>query len=108
MTYKAAVIGDKESVLGFKALGLMTSAVTNAGDAKAELKRLAGCGCAVIFITEKLAAQMADEIAKYKAVPDCAVIPIPSKEGSLGIGEMQMHQAVEKAVGADILKEKEN
>lgn len=108
MTYKAAVIGDTESILGFKALGFITRSASDAESAGAALKELAKSGCAVIFITEKLASLIPEEIYKYKAVPDCAVIPIPSKEGSFGIGEMQMHKAVEKAVGADILKDKEN
>ena len=108
MMHDVAVIGDKESILGFKALGLITAVANDAGKAREELKRLAADGCAVIFITERLAAQITDEIDAYKSVPNCAVVPIPSKEGSIGIGEMQMHKAVEKAVGADILKEKEN
>ena len=108
MEYKAAVIGDKESILGFSALGLTTCATDDPVVAALEIKRLCDSGCAVIFITEKLAREIPDEIAKYKAIPDCAVIPIPSKEGSFGIGEREMHQAVEKAVGADILKDKEN
>ena len=32
------------------------------------------------------------------------MIPIPSKDGVLGIGDRELHSAVERAVGADILR----
>ena len=46
---------------------------------------------------------MALEVAEYidKRLP--AIIPIPDKDGSLGIGMESVKKAVERAVGADIL-----
>ena len=106
--YKVAVIGDRESVLGFKALGLNAVVAENSEQAARALKRLAEEKNAVVYITEQIAATIPTEIARYIEDPECAVIPIPSKEGSLGIGLREMHQAVERAVGADILKDREN
>lgn len=106
--YKVAVIGDRESILGFKALGLQTVAAASADEAAAALHRLARDGCAIIYLTEQLAALIPEDVARYIEDVHCAVIPIPSKDGSLGIGQREMHQAVERAVGADILKEKED
>lgn len=102
--YKAAVIGDRETVLGFKALGLTTVAASSAEEASKALHKLAKDDCAIIYITEQLAAKIPGDIAKYNDVASVAVIPIPSKDGSLGIGLGDVHKAVEKAVGADILK----
>ena len=102
--YKAAVIGDRETVLGFKALGLTTKVASTADEAAEALHFLAKDNCAIIYITEQLAAMVPDDIAKYNDVASVAVIPIPSKDGSLGIGISEVHKAVEKAVGADILK----
>ena len=34
-----------------------------------------------------------------------AIIPIPSKTGALGIGMANIKRSVERAVGADILKD---
>ena len=42
-------------------------------------------------------------IEKYKDSPIPAIILIPGKTGSLGIGMKSVHSAVERAVGADIL-----
>ena len=99
--YKIAVIGDRDSVLGFKALGLEAIAVENAGEAGAALRSLEDYG--IIYITEKLAAELQHEIARYNDRVTPAVIPIPGKTGSLGIGMAALSKAVERAVGADIL-----
>jgi Archaeal/vacuolar-type H+-ATPase subunit F len=106
--YNVAVIGDRESVLGFRALGLITVVAATAQEAAEALHRLAEEGCAIIYITEQLAAQIAEDLTCYTSDPRCAIIPIPSKDGTLGIGQRELHKAVERAVGADILKERED
>lgn len=98
-----AVIGDKDSVQGFLALGLSVYAERNAADAEERLKTLAREGCAIIYITENLAQHMMDTIAKYSEEKLPAVILIPNNAGSLGLGMTGVKQSVEKAVGADIL-----
>ena len=44
-----------------------------------------------------------EEIARYQDALTPAIILIPGKEGSLGIGMANIKTAVERAVGADIL-----
>ena len=46
---------------------------------------------------------MGPEIARYKDELTPAIILIPGKDGSLGIGMANVKSAVERAVGADIL-----
>ena len=58
---------------------------------------------AIIYMTEQLAAQIPDEINRYRKALTPAIILIPGKEGSLGIGISQVKDIVERAVGADIL-----
>ena len=70
---------------------------------RAFLDRLAKEGCAIIYLTEQLAAGMAEDVARYKDELAPAIILIPGKEGSLGIGMANIKTAVERAVGADIL-----
>ena len=101
--YKIAAIGDKDSVLGFKALGLEVHPVDDVDQARRAVHTLAKENCAIIYITEQLAAQMGQEIARYKDSLTPAIILIPGKEGSLGIGMANVKTAVERAVGADIL-----
>lgn len=102
--YKIAVLGDRESVMGFKALGLDVITAETVEDARRELHTMArDSEYAIIYLTEQLAAQMPDEVAKYKERLTPAVILIPGKAGSLGIGMEQITSSVERAVGADIL-----
>ena len=101
--YKIAVLGDRESVLGFKALGLDVYPAETVDEARETLHRLAKSECAVVYLTEQFGAQMEAEIARYKDQLTPAIILIPGKEGSLGIGMANVKNAVERAVGADIL-----
>jgi len=101
--YKIAVLGDKDSVLGFRALGLDVYSADSAEQARPILHRLAKEGYAIIYLTEQLATGLGAEIERYKDELTPAIILIPGKEGSLGIGMENIKTAVERAVGADIL-----
>lgn len=101
--YKIAALGDKDSVLGFKALGLDVFPAESIEEAKEILHRLAKENYAVVYLTEQFAVNMEADIARYKDEVTPAVILIPGKEGSLGIGMANVKRAVERAVGADIL-----
>lgn len=103
--YKIGIIGDRESVLGFKALGLEVFPTEDPLQAKTTLHNLAKDEYAVIYITEQLAVQMENEINNYKDVPVPAIILFPGKGGNLGLGMAAVHKSVERAVGANILGE---
>ena len=101
--YQIAVIGDKDSVLGFKASGLATFPVDSVDEARTTLHTIAKENYGIIYLTETLAASMDSDIARYKDSLTPAIILIPGKEGSQGIGMRNIKKAVERAVGADIL-----
>lgn len=101
--YKIAVLGDRDSVLGFRALGLEVFAVGDAAEARHTLHRLAKDQYAVIYITEQLAAQLTDDIDHYKDELMPAIILIPGKGGSLGLGVSALQNATERAIGMDII-----
>lgn len=101
--YTIAVMGDRDSVMGFAALGLSIYPCDGPADARKTLKTLASSGAAVIYITERLAAGLTAEIDAYKDELTPAVILIPGQDGSLGLGMGALQSAVERAVGADIL-----
>ncbi len=102
-SYRIAVLGDKDSVLGFKALGLSTYPAETAEEARVTLHRIAKENFAVIYVTETLAVELEQDINRYKDELTPAIILIPGKEGSHGIGMSNIKKAVERAVGADIL-----
>lgn len=101
--YKIGVIGDRESILGFKAVGLNVFPTDDPEEAKRTMKRMAKEDFAIIYITEQLYQHMLDEVDAYTDSRLPAVIPIPGKDGTLGIGMTSVKKSVERAVGADIL-----
>ena len=103
--YKVAVIGGRYTILCFKALGLDVYAADKPEEAKKILKEITGpeSSYAIIYISENLAVGMKREIDRFKDSPMPAIILIPGREGSLGIGKEALQSAVERAVGIDIL-----
>jgi V/A-type H+-transporting ATPase subunit F len=101
--YKIGMIGDRESVSGFRAVGIDVFPCEAAEDAGKTLHRLAGEDYAIIYITESLAEKIEEEIDSYKDDKLPAIIPIPGKGGTSGNGLRNVSKAVERAVGSDIL-----
>jgi len=103
--YKIAVIGGRESVMGFKALGLDVFTVEDPAEARQTFRELVRESeeYAIIYITERLSVNLKADIDKVKDKPFPAVILIPDKDGSIGLGMAALKSAVERAVGADII-----
>ncbi|MDF2522235.1 MAG: V-type synthase subunit, partial [Clostridia bacterium] len=101
------VIGDRDSVLGFTAVGISVFPVISEGEAVKLLHELEKEEYAVIYITEQIASKMMTEIDSYKDKELPAIILIPGNQGSLGIGILGVKKSVERAVGADILFNKD-
>lgn len=102
---KIAVIGGRETVMGFKALGLDAFPAASAAEAGKILRSITrDCNdYAIIYIEETLAQSLSAEIAKFKDSPTPAIILIPGREGSIGLGQSALKAAVERAVGTNIL-----
>ncbi|MFA9421984.1 MAG: V-type ATP synthase subunit F [Sedimentibacter sp.] len=103
--YKIGVIGDKQSIQGFKAVGLDVFDCTSKEEAKHTLHRIVKEDYAIIYITEDFYDAIKVEIYEYNEKRLPAIIPIPGMKGNLGIGRYNIKKAVERAVGADILSD---
>lgn len=101
--YKIAVMGDRDSIYGFAALGLEPFPFSDPVDAGKKLRQLAENSYAVIYITEALAAQLGPEIDRYRTADLPAIILIPGVSGNTGQGIMAVKKSVEQAVGSDII-----
>lgn len=103
--YKIAVMGGADTVLGFKALGLDTHPVSSDDEARRVFRHLTApeARYAIIYIEERLSQLLASEIAEYSDKPVPAIILIPGRDGSMGLGLTALHDAVIRAVGANIL-----
>lgn len=107
MVNKIAVIGDKDSVLAFKSVGVEVFDATTAQEAQSLIKKLSQEQYAVLFLAENLAEQIPDVLAKAKTRPFPAIVPIPTSEKSSGFGMQGIKNDVEKAIGVDILFNKD-
>ena len=103
--YKIGVMGGRETVMGFKALGLDVFPVDSADEARHTLRRITSgeSEYAILYLEENLAAELSHEIDRFKDSPTPAIILIPGRDGTRGLGQSALRSAVERAVGRNIL-----
>ena len=101
--HKVAIIGDKDSILAFKAIGIEVFEVSNAKEAREMIDRLASNEYGVIYVTEQIAVEIEETIDRYMKSIAPTIVLIPSSQGSLGIGKKKISDNVQKAVGMNIL-----
>jgi V/A-type H+-transporting ATPase subunit F len=105
--HKIAVIGDEDSILGFRALGVSVFPARSGKEAETALRAAARQDYAVIYITEGYAGEIIDVITEYSRKPLPVVLTIPDLSGNRGAAMEKIRRTVEKALGADILFGKE-
>lgn len=105
---RMGVIGDKDSVSAFKAVGVEVFDATTADEARELVRKLSHENFAVLFIAEDLAEKIPDTIARAKITPFPAVVPIPLSGAGTGFGMKGIKKDVEKAIGMDILFNRED
>lgn len=103
--YKIAVLGEKDSIIGFSALGLEIFPAESATEARRLFKELTANKdkYAIIYLTETFYSELSAEIEKFTESVTPAVILIPGAKGSLGLGQSALDNAAYRAVGANIL-----
>lgn len=101
--YKMAVVGDRTSVLGFRALGLDSYPIVEKGKACDLWPSLLKKDYGIIFVTEEVYEEIKDLLVVLSEEIKPAVLVIPSTKGSTGLGLARIKRIIEKAVGIDIL-----
>ena len=101
--YKIAVVGDYDSIYGFATLGLSICPVRDREEIREKLRSLAEEEYGIIYITEAAAAEVEDELEKYREKTLPAIIRIPGVSGNTGAGVEGVKKTVEQAVGSDVL-----
>lgn len=104
---KIAVIGDRESIKGFAALGLDIFPCDTHSEGEKIFKKLVNENYGVIYITEHIAMGLSKEIAKTDKMLTPSVVAIPGVIKSENVGREALKAAVIKAVGSDIIFDKE-
>ncbi len=101
-TEAIAFLGDRDSVSGFRPLGVSVHAVRSQEDARKALDAARERGSRVVLVTEEVALWLQSELREVAAEPLPVVLVVPSTRGTQGLGMRQLRRLVEKAVGADI------
>lgn len=105
--YKIGIIGERDSVLGFMSLGFSVHEAKDADEAARTLHTIVSTGeYAIIFVVENYAEKIAEDIARYRDNPLPAIISLPGQSGNTGYGLAAIKNAVERAVGTDIVFKK--
>jgi len=94
-----AVIGDKDTVLVFKALGMDVYFPNEDVNSKEILKQLVEYGYHIILITEREAILAGDYIESLADMPYPIILPIPDGVGNYGLGMGKITANIEKASG---------
>jgi len=100
---KIGIIGDRDLILGFKALGVELFPVSNKEETKNALEEAVKEKFSICFITEKWAALVLDEIKNIRKSTYPLVTIIPDASGSTGIGQEWIRESAIRAIGTDAL-----
>jgi len=92
---KVAILGSKNAILGFKAIGL---------DVFNNFKKINLADYGILFITEDWAKKFRQEIDEISGQTLPAILTVPSAQGATKEGIRNLKKFIEKAVGSDILK----
>lgn len=104
MADKIAIIGDRESIKGFAAIGFDIIECNSGEKASSVLRATAETGeYSIIFMTEQMFSFAEKECKKYEEKQLPAIIPVPGIKGNSGVGKKRLSAFVERAVGSDIL-----
>lgn len=107
--FKIGIIGDEDSVMPFKVLGIDSypfNLIDDIDENKSKLKKLlenlVARNYSIIYITEEHSMMIMDVIERYKnlTVPMITIIPSIKKKFNIGISNIDKN--IEKAIGKNI------
>lgn len=102
--HRIAVVGEKDCIYGFSAIGLETFFVKTLQEAKIIIKKLIKENFAIIYLTESIIEAGSEDIFEDFKDEFVSIIPIPGiSKGSTDVGMKNLKKNVIKAVGTDIL-----
>jgi V/A-type H+-transporting ATPase subunit F len=101
---KVVAVGERDSIIGFKAVGVELESVKSSSEVDAVLKRLSqDASVGLILITETIAEGCFDAISSFRDESPVVILIVPSHLPSKHISMQEMKRDIEKAVGIDML-----
>ena len=97
---RIAIVGNKDSILAFKALGMDVYYETERDRIMEVLKKLIAKECPIILITEQEAIKVNDFLDIRAKHPFPIILPIPDGVNNTGYGYERIKKKIEKAIGS--------
>ena len=101
---RIAAVGEHSSVILFHTAGIITKSVTTAEEAEKAVQHFVKEGYEIIFLSERLAAEMEDTIKRYRAAAYPLILPVPDRNGATGYSMGRIVGNMEKAIGTNIFE----
>lgn len=102
MVGKIAIVGDGDSITVFKAAGVSTFPAEDEKKAREIIRKIAK-EYQIIFLAEDLARGLAEFLKRFDETAYPVILSLPAGKGSTGYGEEILKNAMERALGVDIL-----
>jgi V/A-type H+-transporting ATPase subunit F len=101
---KIAVIGDRDTVTGFRLVGVSECAVPKTPEETRDLlyQFFRDPSMGLIMITEPLAAEVEDTIVELSLSPVPVILLVPDRDGTTGAYEAVLKELIRRAVGIEI------
>ncbi|MFW9794352.1 MAG: V-type ATP synthase subunit F [Candidatus Thorarchaeota archaeon] len=101
---KIAVIGDRDTVTGFRLVGVSECSVPSSPEETREslYRFYRDPTMGLVMITEPLAAEVEDTIVELSQSPVPVILLIPDRNGTTGAYETVLRELIRRAVGIEI------
>ncbi|MFW9809669.1 MAG: V-type ATP synthase subunit F [Candidatus Thorarchaeota archaeon] len=101
---KIAIIGDRDTVTGFRLVGVSDCSIPNTPEETRNslYNYFRDPSMGLIMITEPLAAEVEDAIVELSQSPVPVILLIPDRDGTTGAYETVLKELIRRAVGIEI------
>ncbi|MDD5383156.1 MAG: V-type ATP synthase subunit F [Candidatus Margulisbacteria bacterium] len=102
--YKIKFIAPKYLISPLAILGIKTFPADSESEARSALEQATGnAEPALVFISERLAADLQPEIERLNARPGINIIMMPDNQGSIGLAARQIDNLIRNSIGAEVI-----
>ena len=101
---KIAVIGDRDTVTGFRLVGVNECAIPSSPEETRDClyQYFRDPSMGLIMVTEPLAAEVDETIVELSLSPVPVILLIPDRDGTTGAYEAVLKELIRRAVGIEI------
>ena len=103
MSYKIAIIGEKDDILPYQSIGLEIEPVKTREETVNAFKKITqDSSVGIILITENMAEQCLDTITGLRNKTAKAMSIIPTQQENRGVSAKELKKEIGRSVGVDI------